>query len=62
MSEIEREAIMRTIEAVGGSNARAAEILGISVRKIQYRLREWGIQRSRRRAHAPPPPAERPSA
>jgi two-component system NtrC family response regulator/two-component system response regulator HydG len=63
MSEIEREAIMRTIEAVGGSNARAAEILGISVRKIQYRLREWGVQRSRRRAHAPTlASTERPAA
>jgi len=26
---------------VGGSTSRAAEILGISVRKIQYRLKEY---------------------
>ncbi len=39
--DIEREAILRTLEKVGGSTARAAEILGISVRKIQYRLREY---------------------
>ncbi|WP_242345627.1 sigma-54-dependent transcriptional regulator [Anaeromyxobacter terrae] len=39
--EIEREAILRTLEQAGGSTARAAEILGVSVRKIQYRLKEY---------------------
>src|SRR5512142_166589 len=39
--EIELEAILRTLEMVGGSTSRAAEILGISVRKIQYRLKEY---------------------
>jgi transcriptional regulator with GAF, ATPase, and Fis domain len=41
MQEIERYAIERTLESVGGSTSRAARMLGISVRKIQYRLREW---------------------
>jgi len=40
--DIEREAILRTLEMVGGSTARAAEMLKISVRKIQYRLKEYG--------------------
>jgi DNA-binding NtrC family response regulator len=39
--EIEREAILRTLEMVGGSTSRAAEMLGVSVRKIQYRLKEY---------------------
>jgi two-component system NtrC family response regulator/two-component system response regulator HydG len=39
--EIEREAILRTLEIVGGSTSRAARLLGISVRKIQYRLKEY---------------------
>lgn len=39
--EIEREAILRTLDEVGGSTARAADVLGISVRKIQYRLKEY---------------------
>jgi two-component system, NtrC family, response regulator len=38
---IEREAILRTLEMVEGSTGRAAEVLGISVRKIQYRLKEY---------------------
>ena len=42
MDDIEREAILRTLEIVDGSTSRAAEVLGISVRKIQYRLKEYG--------------------
>ncbi len=41
MAEIERMAILKTLAFTGGSTAEAAEILGISVRKIQYRLRQW---------------------
>jgi DNA-binding NtrC family response regulator len=41
LATIEREAILRTLEMVQGSTSRAAEILGISVRKIQYRLKEY---------------------
>jgi DNA-binding NtrC family response regulator len=41
LAAIEREAILRTLEMVQGSTARAAEVLGISVRKIQYKLREY---------------------
>jgi two-component system NtrC family response regulator/two-component system response regulator HydG len=52
--DIEREAILRTLEIVGGSTARAAEMLGISVRKIQYRLKEY--------ASGAPAPAEEPAS
>ncbi|MCX4246608.1 sigma-54-dependent transcriptional regulator [Paraliomyxa miuraensis] len=41
MAELERYAILKTLEHVGGSTRRAAEILGISTRKIQYRLNEY---------------------
>jgi two-component system response regulator HydG len=43
MGEIERHAILTTLEAVGGSTTRAAEMLDISVRTIQYRLHEYGV-------------------
>jgi DNA-binding NtrC family response regulator len=39
--EIEREAILRTLEAMGGSTSRAAAMLQISARKIQYKLKEY---------------------
>ncbi|GAB4196545.1 MAG: sigma-54 dependent transcriptional regulator [Sandaracinaceae bacterium] len=45
MAEIEKHAILQTLEACGGSTKRTAEILGISVRTIQYRLSEYGIAR-----------------
>ena len=41
LEEIEREAILRTLEAVGGSTSRASEILQISPRKIQYKVKEY---------------------
>ncbi|MBX3212483.1 MAG: sigma-54-dependent Fis family transcriptional regulator [Labilithrix sp.] len=43
MAEIERYAILATLEATQGSTARAAELLDISVRTIQYRLAEYGL-------------------
>ena len=45
LAELERFAILRTLDAVGGSPSRAAAILGISRRTIQYRLQEWGLSR-----------------
>ncbi|MFO0631504.1 MAG: sigma-54 dependent transcriptional regulator [Nannocystaceae bacterium] len=47
MAEIEKFAILKTLEHVRGSTSKAAEILGISPRKIQYRLAEY-------RGEAPP--------
>ena len=41
MAEIERYAIVKTLEATEGSTAKAAELLDISVRTIQYRLHEY---------------------
>jgi DNA-binding NtrC family response regulator len=41
LDEIERYAITRALEVAGGSTSKAAEMLGISVRKIQYKLHEY---------------------
>jgi two-component system response regulator HydG len=41
MADLERYAILKTLEHVRGSTSKAAEILGISPRKIQYRLAEY---------------------
>ncbi len=40
IEELERYAILRTLEHTGGSTSQAAALLGISPRKIQYRLAE----------------------
>ncbi len=42
ISDLERHAILETLKAVGGSTSKAARILGISPRKIQYKLHEYG--------------------
>jgi DNA-binding NtrC family response regulator len=42
IAELERVAILETLKAVGGSTSKAAKILGISPRKIQYKLHEYG--------------------
>lgn len=58
MEELERYAILSTLQASGGSTLQAARTLGISVRKIQYRLRQYadaprsGVS-SRKPSHAP---------
>jgi DNA-binding NtrC family response regulator len=45
MEELERFAILSTLAAHGGSTSQAARTLGISVRKIQYRLRQYAAAR-----------------
>jgi DNA-binding NtrC family response regulator len=41
LEELERFAILKTMESVGGSTSKAADMLGISVRKIQYKLQDY---------------------
>lgn len=47
MAELEKHAILATLEAVGGSTSKAAEMLDISARTIQYRLHEYGVAAAR---------------
>ena len=41
IAALERHAILATLKATGGSTARAAQMLGISTRTIQYRLHAY---------------------
>ncbi|KYF53676.1 transcriptional regulator [Sorangium cellulosum] len=50
MAEIERYAILSTLEATNGSTTRAAELLDISIRTIQYRLHEYGMTAKSKKA------------
>jgi len=47
LADIEKFAILSSLEACSGSTHRAADMLDVSVRMIQYRLREYrhGIKR-----------------
>jgi DNA-binding NtrC family response regulator len=41
LADIERYAILETLKVTGGSTSKAADMLGISVRTIQYRLHDY---------------------
>ena len=41
MEEIEKFAILEALKAAGGSTSKAAEMLGISTRTVQYRLHQY---------------------
>ncbi|UCF32133.1 MAG: sigma-54-dependent Fis family transcriptional regulator [bacterium] len=43
LSDLEREAIIKTLELTGGNRTEAAKLLGISRRTLQYKLKEYGI-------------------
>src|SRR5215472_12057538 len=43
IAELERYAILKTLEACGGSTSKAATVLGVSPRKIQYKLHEYAL-------------------
>jgi two-component system response regulator HydG len=52
MADIERFAILSTLEATNGSTSRAAKMLGLSLRTVQYRAAEYGTETSRTRRKA----------
>jgi two-component system response regulator HydG len=54
MSEVERHAILSTLEACGGRTTQAAQMLDVSVRKIQYKLHEYGVTMQRTTSIKPP--------
>jgi DNA-binding NtrC family response regulator len=43
LAELERYAITETLKAVGGSPGKAAAMLGVSRRTVQYRMREYRL-------------------
>ena len=54
INDLERYAILKTLEACGGSTSKAATILGVSPRKIQYKLHEYSSGPGAIAKEAPP--------
>ncbi|MBX3193313.1 MAG: sigma-54-dependent Fis family transcriptional regulator [Labilithrix sp.] len=54
IQDLERYAILKTLEACGGSTSKAASILGVSPRKIQYKLHEYSVSPGAARASDAP--------
>ncbi len=46
MAEIEKEYILKAMEIANGSKQRAAELLGINMRSLRYRLDKLGLEAS----------------
>ena len=44
LEEIERQIIQTTLDEMGGNRRRTAEKLGVSLRWLQYRLKEWNSE------------------
>ena len=59
LADIEQFAITKTLESVGGSTSKAAAILGISVRKIQYKLHAYSDAPKSESSAVEPPPGDR---
>ena len=44
VDEIERELVLQTLARCDGNRTRAARVLGISVRTLRNKIREYGAQ------------------
>jgi len=43
LQEMERQLLEKTLEATGGNRTRAAELMGVSLRTIRNKIREYGL-------------------
>ncbi|NOX38408.1 MAG: sigma-54-dependent Fis family transcriptional regulator [Calditrichaeota bacterium] len=43
LKEIEKQAVLQTLEMTGYNRTKTAEILGVSRRWLQYQLKKWGM-------------------
>ena len=43
LAAVERETIQKVLREVGGNRRQAAKLLGISLRTLQYRIKEYGL-------------------
>lgn len=44
LKDVEKEVIMKTLELTGGNKTDAAKLLGVSTRKIEYKVKEWKVE------------------
>jgi two-component system response regulator HydG len=44
LKDVEKDMIIRTLEMTGGNRTHAANILGISRRTLQLKLKDYGIR------------------
>ena len=44
LEDLEREVIRSTLRRTGGNRTEASQLLGISVRTLQWKLKEFGLE------------------
>ena len=44
IAEMEREFVLKTLAELDGNRTKTAEQLGVSLRWLQYRLKDWQIE------------------
>jgi DNA-binding NtrC family response regulator len=44
LKEMERQAVVRALERAGGNRRKAAAMLGISLRNLQYKIKRYGLK------------------
>lgn len=44
LQEISRILLQKTLETVDGNKTRAAEMMGVSLRWVHYKMKEWGLK------------------
>jgi DNA-binding NtrC family response regulator len=54
LKEAEKKLILKTLESVDYHRAKAAGLLGISKRKIEYLLKAWGLEKLGRKPRKSP--------
>jgi DNA-binding NtrC family response regulator len=45
LQEMERQLLEKTLESTGGNRTRAAELMGVSLRTVRNKIREYGLPR-----------------
>src|SRR6201999_894675 len=43
LENVERQLLARTLEATGGNRTRAAALMGVSLRTVRNKIREYGL-------------------
>jgi Nif-specific regulatory protein len=49
LKEIEKDVVLKTLEEEGGNKTRTADVLGVSLRWLHYKLNEWDVTNKRRK-------------
>ncbi len=48
LKEMEKDIVIKTLEEEGGNKTRTAEVLGVSLRWLHYKMNEWNVSEKKR--------------